>query len=274
MKQRICSYTFASPLSTGCFSREWGGWGEGVQADHSDDPCIYCGHRLHSREMSHKIIRVSETNSRFELFLRVCDKCGWWTLDRTEMLIPERPRDELLYARLAGEARHYDVSALNVPVADLRRWLARHPQDLGQVDPRRFELVMQSCLRDQFPGADVIHTGRSGDGGIDLKMIVTEEDTYLVQVKRRADLSSSEGVEVVRVLNGVLFREGRAKGIVITTAASFTEAAKCEAQVNTPTASAYEMQLLALDDVVSLLRLPCLEPYEPWVSHIRQLGEV
>lgn len=69
----------------------------------------------------------------------------------------------------------------------------------------------------------------------------------------------------MRSLNGVLFRDNSAKGMVITTARDFTSAAKAEAAVKTQTAEMYEMILLAFDDVVSMLRIPTAIPYQPWI---------
>ncbi len=74
----------------------------------------------------------------------------------------------------------------------------------------------------------------------------------------------TEGVQVIRQMNGVLFPEGRARGIVITTASNFTKGAVREASTRTSTNEQYEMKLLSFPDIVSMLRLPSVEPYEPW----------
>ncbi len=78
-------------------------------------------------------------------------------------------------------------------------------------------------------------------------------------------------MRAVRELNGVLFREGMAKGIIVTTAKTFTSAARRESIVRTPTAERYQMKLLAFDDVVSMFRLPRQSPYRPWE---RALGDL
>src|SRR5271169_136592 len=70
----------------------------------------------------------------------------------------------------------------------------------------------------------------------------------------------TEGVQVIRQMNGVLFREGRARGIVITTASNFTKGAVREASTRKSTNEQYEMKLLSFPDIVSMLRLPSVEP--------------
>ena len=118
--------------------------------------------------------------------------------------------------------------------------LLNGPRHMAHVDPRAFEKLMQDCLRSAYGPCEVTHLGCTGDGGVDLKLTRNDLGTFLVQVKRRTHLGRNEGVSVVRELNGVLFREGRAKGMVITTAKDFTKAAREEAHVKTPTDEEYE----------------------------------
>ena len=79
-----------------------------------------------------------------------------------------------------------------------------------------------------------------------------------------------EGVRVVRELNGVLFREGETKGIIVTTAKDFTKAAKDETVIKTETKERYQVKLLAFEDFVKMLMLPDIEPYEPWKKHLKR----
>ncbi len=156
-----------------------------------------------------------------------------------------------------------------MPIYDLRRHLRIHNIDLANVNPTIFEKLMGDCIRSAFGPCEVIHVGGTADGGIDLKLVQNDKTTFLVQVKRRSNLSRHEGVQVVRELNGVLFREGAAKGMVITTAAGFTKAALEETKVKTPTKVQYDMRLLAFNDIVEMLNLPSPDPYEPWQGYRR-----
>ena len=114
-----------------------------------------------------------------------------------------------------------------------------------------------------------MHLGGTADRGIDLILIRSDEGPRLIQVERRSNLKSSEGVCVVRELNGVLFRENIAKGMIITTASHFTKAALDETTIWTQTGQTYDMQLLAYRDVVDLFNLVPSDPYQPWLQYIR-----
>lgn len=249
--------------------------------------CIYCESKLSRRKLDEHlppVRRVKPTPESFRngyvqhdfasLELKNCEYCGWWLMDYGLSYtgiygatgVPIH-RTKLLF----GEVKHYDVSCLDGPLGALKAYLARNPNHLAHLHPTKFELLMQDCLSEYFGAAEVIHTGRTGDGGVDLKMILTDLETYLVQVKRRRDLSRLESVQVVRELNGVLFREGRAKGMVVTTARGFTAAAKRETEIRTVTNETYEMRLLAFDDIVKMLRINRPSPYEPWVIYLNDI---
>ncbi|MEJ7925996.1 restriction endonuclease [Sphingobium sp. AN641] len=139
---------------------------------------------------------------------------------------------------------------------------------MGEVDPRAFELLIQDCLRSVFPHCEIRHVGATADGGVDLKIVETGADPILVQVKRRRDLDVNEGVDVVRSLNGVLFREGIASAMVVTSAKGFTPAARLEGNIRTRTQRKYRMRLHAFPDIVRWLNLPEPTPYEPWLAHV------
>jgi hypothetical protein len=70
-----------------------------------------------------------------------------------------------------------------------------------------------------------MHVGKSADGGIDVLLVTTSNKKILVQVKRRTR-PSTEPVETVRSLLGVLLTNGSLHGIVVSTADHFSWAAK------------------------------------------------
>src|SRR5262245_35375088 len=264
----LCSYSFAGE-DRGLFGGTKGG-------TYLDQPsfgrrvsglCSYCSSKMSREEVQSKLL---ESNRAAYLYLLRCMSCGWWVLHR-EVVDTAREFGNSFEDQVFGEAKYYRIDSLDIPLRELRSFLGRHPNHLANVNPTAFELLMRDCLVDAYGPCDVLHTGSSGDGGVDLKMVLSNRDTYLVQVKRRSDLASHEGVRVVRELNGVLFREGLAKGMVITTAKDFTQPAKDETQIKTPTTEQYAVELLAFNDVVSMLRLPSSIPYEPWLEHQARL---
>jgi len=269
---RLCTYLATKDAQSYLYEMKGGSGQTGhfhSLALHST--CAYCGHGLtEAAKQSKKNDGLDWSGFALEpdtLRVLVCDRCGWWLVQRTIWGY------DLAYEyQVLGIAKRYSIGDLDVPLAELRRFLARNPTHLAHVNPRAMELLMRDCVKEKYGPCEVIHTGGAGDGGVDLKLVTCDKDTYLVQVKRRGDLSRKEGVRAVRELNGVLFREGVAKGMVITTARAFTAAAYRETHVRTPTHATYHVDLFAFNEIVAMLRLGDMIPYQPWADSIRRLS--
>jgi hypothetical protein len=221
--------------------------------------CIYC-----ADDLSIEHLYVSERSSDM-VDLGACPTCGWWRLYRTVV----GGQDNTSHQIKVADAKVYDVSAIDAPLAELRQYLRKHPSNLAHINPFAFERLIGDCLRDEFADCEVVHLGSSrGDGGIDLKLVRSDSEPILVQVKRRTDLSTAEGVRVVRELNGVLFREGTAQGMVVTTANRFTAGAVGEAAgvLTKGAAGHYRVDLRAFSDVVTMLNLQPGREHRPWVG--------
>ncbi|MBS0155133.1 MAG: restriction endonuclease [Nitrospira sp.] len=95
--------------------------------------------------------------------------------------------------------------------------LARQPQDLFRLNPRRFEeLVAQLLERD---GLRVQLTPKTRDGGRDILAFhhgAAGQHLYLVECKRYAQ-NKPIGVELVRSLYGVVEHEKATAGMLVTT---------------------------------------------------------
>ena len=154
-----------------------------------------------------------------------CVHCGWWVYDYRYETTDEKEQRLGIQLEAAADVKHYKISDESAPIVELRKYLMNHPKRIAQINPCKFELLMQDVMKDHFSECEVIHVGGTGDMGVDLKLVRNDLETILVQIKRREDLSSNEGVKVVRELNGVLFREGLAQGMVVTTRKGFTKGA-------------------------------------------------
>ena len=217
------------------------------------DVCQFCGTAL--EDIHYKTQPVS-----------VCWHCGWWHFAAEVITELWQPWGYSDYYFGRGIAKYFNISSMDVPLEDLRKYLVKHPHNVAHTHYTRFEQLMADCLKSAYRDAEVMHVGGVGDGGIDLILVTSCGDRYLVQVKRRKLLDRNEGVKAVRELNGVLFRESRAKGMLISTAAAFTKSAIDEAEGTGKSHADYEMVFLAFPEVVDLLNLPRLDPYTPWKS--------
>jgi hypothetical protein len=105
---------------------------------------------------------------------------------------------------------------------ELIRRLARRPELLREVDPRKFEEIVADIFADLKFQTQL--TPRTRDGGRDVLAVRSETfgtSLYLIECKRY-DSSCKVGVEFVRSLAGVVFQERATHGILATTS-SFTK---------------------------------------------------
>lgn len=218
--------------------------------------CRFCSSEMNDR-----------TDKKNEFFLELCKLCGFWRVVNLRGLGGFRNGEPQAARR--GVAKFYDIGALDVPVADLRRFLIKHPHHISNVNPYAFEELVADCMRSAFTNCDIIKVGGRKDRGIDLIIISTSGEKYLAQIKRRSNINKSESVHVVRQLNGVLFRENVAKGLVVTTARKYTADATKETWVTTPHGEEgawQSIELYGFEDIVKWLDLPPCEDDEPWSS--------
>jgi hypothetical protein len=191
-----------------------------------------------------------------------CEVCGFWRVVNLER--SSGFQRAVGSPAWRGVAKIYEISDFDVPIADLRRFLKRHPTHLAHVNPFVFEELVAECLKSVFPTSELIKIGGHRDRGIDLMLLNTTREKYLVQIKRRSNINKNEGVDVVRQLNGVIFRENAAKGLVVTTARQYTRDAIQETQVKSDNGVWQSIDLYGYDDIVKWLSLSRPLPYEPW----------
>jgi hypothetical protein len=129
-----------------------------------DKRCRYCRTRL--REPLEGMLRDGYDN---EVRLLVCHRCGWWCdvkLDR----VPVNRDCSAEWRMTPAALRKYSVRDITVPVAALRREILKRPSVLYEINPTKMEHLAGSVLQD-FIDCEVVHVGRSGDGGIALLLI-------------------------------------------------------------------------------------------------------
>ncbi len=177
--------------------------------------------------------------------VHVCSTCGRWVA--TQEVIGE----EFRYVLQAVGSIRFFAEADDIPVEALADHLLFGRVRLRDISPKRFERVVMEFLRSEWRDCEVRHVGccgGSGDRGVDL-LLITGEDEYLVQVKHHPELlerrsSAREGVKFIRELHGVLFREGKVKGVFVTSAAGFTHAAHREVQDSRQNNHGYDLVLV------------------------------
>jgi hypothetical protein len=92
------------------------------------------------------------------------------------------------------------------------------------------ELLVAEIYRSNFAHAEVVHVGRTGDGGADVVFVDGQSERWLIQVKRRERAKSAEGVETLRNLLGTSILQDSRFGVVVSTADHFTHQARIAAR--------------------------------------------
>lgn len=122
----------------------------------------------------------------------------------------------------AGIVLRADLSEIN---GELIRYLAKHPEKMQLMDPRKFEELVAALFRAK--GYDVVLTPKTRDGGLDIRAFHRGPvglALTLIECKRyQSDRRVS--VDVVRGLYGVTESEKATSGLIVTTS-SFTKDAK------------------------------------------------
>jgi hypothetical protein len=194
-------------------------------------------------------------------YLFICPECKWWAV--RESGADREVRGEWDYLAV-GTVKKWELSSKDIPISVLRRYFEQHDRiDFKLLDASAFEKLIAECLRYEFQPCEVHHVGArggKGDQGIDIYLI-KDEIEWLIQVKRRLT-DNPEPVDTIRLLNGVLLREGKYNGMVVTSAASFTRNAQSETSIKTP--GAYCVKLINRGDVLSMIAKIPHEQNEPW----------
>src|SRR5258708_7157087 len=118
--------------------------------------------------------------------------------------------------------RDFDLTLPEGCEAELAVAIRRNDNIWHTIDPHKFERFVGSVFKANFRDCDVVHVGRSDDGGVDLIFIDSQKDQWLIKVKRRERSTSSEGFSTIRNLLGALFLNDCLRGILVSTADHFT----------------------------------------------------
>lgn len=155
----------------------------------------------------------------------ICSICGWWRSFKVDNY-NDNGTFRTGNTAYTSVVKKYDLQGSEVPLSELRQYLSCNPSAIHEVDSYKTEKLIGDIFRDHYD-CEVQHTGRSGDGGIDLFMIFGEANVA-VQVKNRKYRShryNSEPVDALQILHSAA-RLSKSKGaIFVSTARKFSKGA-------------------------------------------------
>lgn len=162
--------------------------------------CIYCGSEL-------------EKFFPGNVFLQVCQTCGWWVVTRHWNLWYGEEEPVWFANSACGVLANLDLNDLSIPTTELNDYLVAKYKSRIEVHPRKMELIVASIFKSI--GYQVRITAYSRDGGIDLYVFDgNNNDIIGVQVKRYRNKIEAEQI---RSFAGALLLNGLEHGIYVTT---------------------------------------------------------
>lgn len=198
-------------------------------------------------------------------------KCGWWdiycygqtgrdSIDPAEVL-PSKSRHAIL--------RRYDPSDSEIPIEVLTFELMKEKNLIYDIHYKKMEMLVREILRGIFD-CEVEHCGRSGDGGIDL-IILNSDNPVAVQVKRRMKPDTTEPVSPVRELVAAAQLKRFSAALYVTNAESFSKNAVSEAQTAVDFGLLTRFELINAKRLFEMLKAHRKSKDEIWRKHLNHL---
>lgn len=195
--------------------------------------CPYCTGKL-----------ISEHVIDPEEFLLVCPNCTWNCAIRES----GGPFSGLHFIHLSI-LRAFDIKNREEALGALASELLLNWERVRDLHPKKMEQFVAAVLKGILD-CETRWVGQSHDGGIDVIALI-DDHPLAVQVKRRSNHDSVEGVQIVREFCGSLLLSDYQRGMIISTADHFSTVAQKSAQ-----------KLLAKSILTSLHLVNCGELYE------------
>lgn len=219
--------------------------------------CIHCSAPLQAIDLLNYRESLAVVTQR-------CNICGWWysSLDTF-------PDDDdfcmtVYYPSVLIEMEPVDEK--DFPLDLLFQELRKKQDALYRVDPTLFERFVGEVLH-QVYDCEVLHIGRTGDGGIDL-ILLHSDKPIAVQVKRRESMSYVEEVNVIREFIGAMVLKNYRKGIFVSTAKRYSRGSEKLVRKDIPSCLAIDrLDLWNYQKLIEMYKLTNIPiGFKPWLE--------
>ena len=117
-----------------------------------------------------------------EWVLVCCRWCALWQFFCKHGLLDDFP-SRIYWEAYLSKARTFSEVLPEGCESELAQVLRRDKRNWTLIDPKRLELFVADILRANYGHCEVTHMGKPNDGGIDVLLIDSEQNQWLVQVK-------------------------------------------------------------------------------------------
>ena len=131
-------------------------------------------------------------------------------------------------------------------------YLAAHFDDVYSVSPRKLEIIVASIFKEHLE-CSVELTAATRDGGKDLVCMDTNNEKFVVEVKRYAR-QRKVGIGIIQRFAGVLLSEGVSKGVVVTTSDFTRDARQSAMRIVENSGEILRLELKTERDLLAWLR--------------------
>lgn len=233
--------------------------------------CPYCGTALDSSDFDFNKDMFDipddvydELPSSYDFDLWSCPNCIYW-----QIYIFETFPDEFDYGYIhncfMSKLRRFTSTLPEGVGPELAQYLRRKPQAWHSLTPKALELLVAAIFKANFADSEVLHVGKSHDGGVDVIFIDYNHNQCMIQVKCRQSARKAEGFETVQNLLGAMVLKDSSYGIIATTADHFSYWA-----VKARTEALRRGKIIRLLDKGKLNRmLDHLIPERPWFELLK-----
>lgn len=198
-------------------------------------------------------------------------ECGWWSSQYDIREVTEYPENgiELPRCRLERSIlREFDYQDIETPMASLIKYLQKSPKTMRDIHPKKMEQLVGSVFGNVMD-CEVIHTGGSGDGGIDLYTIEKDSPLY-IQVKKR-EKPTTESLAIVQRMIASTLLKGGSRACVVSTAKKFGRQSLHDAKKAVQMGILEEFELVDFSRFVSILNIAADDLCEPWEKYVQEL---
>ncbi len=227
--------------------------------------CDYCSTKLLRIEG-----QVHEVSNYRDYCFWYCRKCRFWQARfRPDPSCYDMPPPD--FHAYISKLREFNGDLPEGCNEELASHIRQCPALLHSFNPTRFEKFVADVFRANYTNAEVLHVGKPHDGGVDVLLIDTGKEDWLIQVKRRKSQNRSEGVNTIRNVLGAMIENRTHNSIIISTAKQFSRYA-----IQTASAAKvkpYCMTIKLVDKGVFNKMLDPILPDRPWLDPISEIDE-
>jgi hypothetical protein len=231
--------------------------------------CPFCNSELLVKIYKEEGLPPSHDDFSYDLYsyyesgkLWYCPKCAFWQILMYEYTCGDYDEYQT-WSYAISKKKEFDTDFTDDCKSVIAQSIRRDKSLWNSMDPKKLEIFVTDIFASFYNNCEVYHIGKPYDKGIDVLFIDSDKKEWLIQVKRRKKILSSEGISTIRNLLGTLLLENNKYGIVVSTADHFTyEACK---NANLSRDRGYEIELI--DKHKLDLMLDPLIPKEPWLDY-------